>query len=219
MDLIAALRQILSGVDDTEYPYYHVSEHPEPPTIRDSGGLKHDDPNGIYLFVKGKEVEQEGWKPKKYRWDAKLKVDFDNIDHFPFDEWLTELGVSDPLDYVRKLSVKRIGDKPLNHFQEDVETFYENNQDEDDEHIKIAAEHGYILLKHVLGRAKLTSFLRKKGIKAFGDTSEHLDNQIWPGEPQIIVLDPSVIEWGPREENVPDNEVYIMAALKRIVTP
>ncbi len=200
--LIAALKS-LAGIEDTDYPYYHVSNNPNPPAIRtDEHGLKHDDPNGIYLFYKEKEVIDNDWISKKYRWDAKIKGTVRDIHSIPFDEWLKEVGVKNPYKYAMSLkSAKVIND--VEHLQEKLTSYYEGEPDRE-----ITAEYGYMLLKEKLkDRKSLTAFFKRKGIKAFGDSATE-GNAIWWGEPQVIVLDPSIIEWGPREENSIDDKVY-----------
>jgi len=59
------------GRKDTDFPYFHVSDHPETPVLLKKE-IRHRDPEGIYLFYKGKQVDVD-WTHKKYRWDVKLK--------------------------------------------------------------------------------------------------------------------------------------------------
>lgn len=202
--------QVLAGIQDTEYPYYHVSDHFETPTIR-SANEGHKDPAGIYFFYKGKYVAQGDWKSKKYRWDAKIKANIVDINDLDYDDLLAKAGIKNVYQYVNSLQDAKTMD--LERWKElDYQPWLDNDEEQ-----FVWTDVGFPLLReHFNDQKKFAKFFLDQGIKALQDTEGHT---VFFGEPQVIVLDPSIIEWGPREENVADNKVYIMSALQASLKP
>ena len=191
-----------AGIEDTDYPYFHVSDHPEKPTVHYGG--QHKDPAGIYLFYKGIPVDQTDWKPKKYRWDAKIKpgANILDVNRFAWNEILAEIGIEDFDDYIYNLDLREDHGMDLAAIQDYYEIWKDEKEDDEDMRADVAWA---LLRNHFNDQKKFTSFLKSKGIDAIEDDSGDV---IFYGEPQMIVINPSVIEWGPKEENVTDPKVY-----------
>ena len=217
-NVVAALRKVVSssdlgtisiaGVEDTGYPYYHVSDHPDTPSLGSHTDSIHNDPSGLYLFFKGKPVDQTDWKPKKYRWDAKLKTAPDDVTDLDYNELLKKAGITDIEAFIEELSNKY----DMSSIDHDYGNWLEEEEEEEDAFLW--SDIGYPLLRYRFNdRDKFANFLKSQGVKAISDPQGFT---IFYGEPQVIVLDPSIIEWGEREENVADNKVYVMAALRKI---
>lgn len=211
-----------SGIKDLDYPYFHVSNHPELPSIHEGTTRAIKDPYGIYLFLKGESVQINEWNDKKYRWDAKLKpnariLKFSTLN--PKKSWalLNEAGIKTPMDAVNALEQSSdFGDEIeydyfCDNFIEDSDPDSEQYTEEEintawkkywDLHQSRYAFYR-ILRGHFNDRKKLTEFFSKRYDVLWDDT-----HAIYAGEPQLVVLNPEVIAWGPREENVPDEDIY-----------
>lgn len=196
---------VVAAPEDTDYPYFHVSDHPETPSPQSHTGTIHDDPTGLYLFIKGKRVDQPGWKPKKYRWDAKLKSTPDDVIDLDYNELLEKAGITDIGAFIEELSTQN----DMSSISHDYENWL------DEEEFSLWADIGYPLLRYHFNddRDKFASFLKSEGVKALSDPEGFT---IFHGEPQVLVLDPSIIEWGEREKNVSEKP-YLLGALKRVV--
>lgn len=202
--------------DDIDYPYFHVSDHPETPSINEKPAFNYNDPFGIFLFLKGQHVDVAQWSCKRYRWDAKIKnVKLWVIDSMGQTEaWqlLNKSGIKTPLDAFNALKQARgsediiefefMGDQcgdpaDLGLFEKQFWSDYFTNG--------YAASAAFrILRSHFHDRGKLTQFLKAQGYHGVYDTT----GAVYAGEPQVIVFDAKDLIFGPREENTPDNEVY-----------
>lgn len=240
-----------AGIQDTDYPYFHVSDHPEKPSIyteqRMGSGRAEVDPFGIYLFPKNTEIGMGGWDEKKYRWDAKLKPNariFDlndgNVEALARDAGATLKsvlsGAKFPLSFYKKridelmeeieraikpspawegrdLSNLRItlismldmadaGHRDL--YQEQLEPVYKAWH----EWFDINENSWGALVAHFHDPKKLTEYLKQKY-----DVMRDREGQtvLW-GEPQLIVLNPKVIDWLKRETNEVDKDVYKLSS-------
>lgn len=195
----AFLSRVESGITNTDFPYYHVSNHPELPTLKSDS--KHFDPLGIYLFIKGEPITGS-WVEKKYRWDAKIKNESDiiPIDHLNYEQLFYDLGIKNIHEYIQNLKELKT---------HDIDTLLEDYNSWKDEGT-IPTHVYYPLLRDYFSDSnKFTQFLKNKGYKGIIDESGY---NIFLGEPQIIIFDPDNIIWGEREENVSDDKVYRLHA-------
>lgn len=232
----------LAGIKDTDFPYYHVSDHSQKPstlkTYKQELGNKRGEiePFGIYLFPKN-EPTIKSWADKKYRWDAKFKPGTKIV---KLSNSLLKM-VEDAK--VTLLNVLRNGNKIDLDYNEGnflylLETLeLESDLDEDSyiptlemyhhspdlykkeagplikafkEWIGDGGSHAWLsLMLHFNDSEKFSSFLKK-----YGDVILDDNNSIYYNEPQLIVLNPSVIEWGERENNTADPDVYKMESSK-----
>jgi oligoribonuclease (3'-5' exoribonuclease) len=209
-----------AGVEDTLFPYFHVSDHPETPSIRETTkrGEHYHDPYGIYLFPKGEGVDVLEWSTKKYRWDARLKpgAKIKYISNFTTHEkWtlLKKARILTGLDFYAALrSGKGEDEIEFEHLQEIIE-----GGDGDSVHPteadmqEVFKEHGLqdvmwfrALRAHFSDRGKFTEFWKAQGFDGIEDDV----GAVFAGEPQLIVFNPNIIKWGPREENESDSKVY-----------
>lgn len=239
-----------SGIEDTDYPYYHVSDHPNKPTIHRRKGIKIGnqradvDPYGIYLFPKKVKIDLEGWDAKQYRWDAKLKPSAKvlnlngNVELVARKAGVTPLSVISkissflsfyrnrlkelmdeidreikktpawegrPRDWATIVSTLRMGEGHYETYKAELAPIYKAWSAWID--INENAWAAMITHFHTEGSDAITNWLKK----SWDVLSDEEGQTILWGEPQLIVLNPKVIDWLKREDNVPDKEVYRLA--------
>lgn len=240
-----------AGVDDTDYPYYHVTDHPNKPTVRKdytkfTGNKRHDwEPYGIFLFPKGEEVVTIGYGERKWRWDAKLKPGTKILD-------INVPGTMSKLLHEAKVTpysvISRIGGSMGyygSRLSDLMEAIYAKQEDagekgdwstivsrlrgaQESENFADAFKEqlapiyagwkewlmpeGYVDTDR--GWAALVAHFSKdkadsitKFLKSQGDVISDKDgNAFYDGEPQILVVNPNVIQWLKREKNSADTE-------------
>ena len=202
------ITDVSSGVEDTDYSYYHVSNHISTPSIHKDSPRIYTDPEGIYLFIKGMHVEIDEWERKKYRWDAKLKDEskYLNVEHFghDFDKVLKKLNIKD-IDELYAIVESKKNDDSDGYMEEvyddlyDMKTYDPWNHEAVKEFFKSNYWRMYEFVRGYLNnRTKFKNLLVSLGYKGIID---HEGVCLYSGEPQIVVFDPTNIEWGPREEN------------------
>lgn len=211
-------KYIIANIENSDYPYYHVSDHPELPKATST---QRHDPWGIYLFIKGEYVGLSAWANKKYRWDAKLKPGVRILDlskvttdiakklftlfKLPTLRDVWDLGdrKSDPSTYDNPREERDNFFYPLKGNPSDVEL--KNNF----EHNKYLGHALYRILRlqypHIgLNNKTFSNLFQKLGYDGIKDTV----NAIYPDEPQLIIFDEKNIIWGEQEKNTPDSNVY-----------
>jgi 8-oxo-dGTP pyrophosphatase MutT (NUDIX family) len=212
-DLATSSQKNTAGIKDVDYPYFHVSNHPEIPSVHSESGRIYFDPEGIYLFKKGTYIDVSEWSAKKYRWDAKLKpgTKIKLLSGFTSTEkweiW-KKAGIKTGLDAFNAAKQR----KDISEWNSFLENSGGNINDPTEEDIQKALGDGpsdYLwfttLRSYFHDRKKFTQFWKDLGIDGIEDDQEI----IYSGEPdQLIIFNPDVIEWGPREENEPDSKVY-----------
>jgi oligoribonuclease (3'-5' exoribonuclease)/8-oxo-dGTP pyrophosphatase MutT (NUDIX family) len=211
------------GIQDIDYPYFHVSNHPETPTIHKTttrGGTdgKYYDPYGIYLFIKGEHIDVSEWGEKKYRWDAKIKrgakirliSGFDQSEKWSLME---SIGIKTGLDVYNALK-KAIDEEDkieFEYLQEQIEDVEGNSRKPTLEIMQKVFKDGIqdvmwfrTIRSFFNNREKFTQFWKSQGIDGLEDDAQ----AFYAGEPQLVILNPDVIEWGDREDNQSDKKVY-----------
>jgi GNAT superfamily N-acetyltransferase/8-oxo-dGTP pyrophosphatase MutT (NUDIX family) len=201
-----------AGITDTDFPYFHVSDHPETPRHNDKPKKPHFDPNGIFLFVKGEKVGVAEWQRKKYRWDAKLApgtklLDLDSMGPTSAWELIRRAGIKTPqdcydvLEYDWEPEAEQMESDCGTPDAPDFEKKFWSNYFTIDH----AATAAYTIIRaHFKDRYKFTQFFRELGYDGIYDTH----GAIYYEEPQVVMMNPDKIIWGKREKNTPDPKIY-----------
>jgi len=216
------IKKILSGVKDTDYPYYRVSNSSQKPTATEDN--KRHDPYGVYLFIKGQPIDVSGeWSDKKWRWDAKLKkgvkiLDLDKMNASVVSKLFATVGLTTftAIWDLHKMEKHRGAyDNP----EEEIHNFFYPLHPYTDKpteaELKKAFRPNGNAVYRVLRLLYPTKFKTNKifselFIKAGFDALLDTVDAIYPLEPQLIVFNPANVIWGERERNVPDDNVYVV---------
>jgi len=217
------IKKVLSGIKNTDYPYYRVSNSSQKPAATENN--KRHDPYGVYLFIKGEPVDVSGmWSDAKWRWDAKLKSGAKILD-------LSKMNASLAFDLFKIAGLTNytaIWDlhkmKPhsgaYDRPEEEVEYLFSLNPNKDkpsEDQLKKAFNNvngnsAYRVLRLLYStkfktNKKFSELFIKAGFDALLDTV----NAIYPNEPQLIVFNPTNVIWGERERNESDDNVYMIS--------
>ena len=220
---LAKKYNVRAGVKDTDYPYYHITNYPKPPRINPKS--TYNDPSGIYLFIKGEAVGYVAgaqWRKRKYRFDAKLKSNIRWLDIKELPNHFMQIVKKLKLTWdIIKTKVEQ--DHDICDDCNDLHQFFFNDTDrfgieDGDLHSLANAFHkhsGHFFLWSFLrayledGKA-FTKLLKSLGYDGVRDIDEGYGTAIFFEESQVIVFDPSKIEWGEREDNDVFDEVYML---------
>ena len=196
-----------------DYPYFHVSDYPEIPRLRDTpyiGG----DPHGVYLGIKGKKYTTKSfpWDQKDFYWDAKLK---DGVKLFDMADWTADT-------FFKFLKAGSINTCDIISFMK------KNPWDWNLDGIKDAQDENRWLQSFVLKYPSTSFQLIKDYISKGNDLSLLFKNAGYDGildesgdhiydieaEPQLVIFDPNKIIFGKRQDITPEILNTIISTLK-----
>lgn len=177
---------------DSSYSFFHVTNYETPP--KRVTATKYKDPVGIYLFYKDAYIDVKVWEEKKYRWDAQIKsgakiLDLDHMDQALRIDFLEKAGIKLTPESISELLKK---EEALSY---SVDDFFEQLEDREPANGYMIYE---LLRAYFSSSIRFASFWKKY---SYDVLSDEVGEVIYTGEPQAIVLNPQVIEWGERTLN------------------